>query len=658
MEPGAVLDGKYRLVRRLGQGGMGEVWEADDLNLDRRVAVKIVLSNLGTNQELIQRLRREARAAASLQHPGITVVHDMGDHDGHPFFVMELLHGRDFLAVLVDNPQGLPPARATALALGVAEALAHAHRKGVVHRDIKPANLMELAEGGVKICDFGVARLADAASPRLTQTGIIVGTPPFTAPEQFQGGRADARTDLYSFGCTLYALLTGQPPFTGPSVGAYMNQHLTEQPPRPGSLRAGIPADLERLVLRLLAKDPADRPAMADVLAGLRSLTAAPAPTASEGRTLVEPARDPLPPPAPPPGLPQQGPGHPVPDPGRPAPGGGLPPDAGLPQQAPDPGHPAPAPGHPAPAPGQPGPGLGHPGPGSGQPAPGPGQPVPGAGQPAAGGGPSPAPGHPAPAPGHPAPGPGHPAPGSGLPQSGMGLPGPRRPQDGPQAVPVAGPSRGQAATAVWRALASVTGRLFRAPGRAGLGDDPALRRDGVGLSLVLAGLLGIPILWTNGDTADRLADPFEGLFGVCAVLLPALAFVLAGRTFRHPERREENRRWALGGSILALALIAAIHVTAGTPDPDRYAEKSKDAGGILGYLVAGPLKAALTPWGAVPLLLLLMGLGVLIITATPVSRVPELVGRLIAALARVRPRRPQPEQPPRPEHEETPPSR
>ncbi|HEX2312921.1 MAG TPA: serine/threonine-protein kinase, partial [Thermomonospora sp.] len=276
MEPGAVLDGKYRLVRRLGQGGMGEVWEADDLNLDRRVAVKIVLSNLGTNQELIRRLRREARAAASLQHPGITVVHDMGDHDGHPFFVMELLHGRDFLALLAEHPRGLPPARAVALALQVAEALGYAHRKGVVHRDIKPANLMELAEGGVKICDFGVARFADAA-PDLTPMGIIVGTPPFTAPEQYRGGPADARTDLYSFGCTLYALLTGQPPFTGPSLGAYMNQHLNDLPPRPSTLRPGIPADLERLVLRLLAKNPDERPAMPDVVAKLRALHGTPA---------------------------------------------------------------------------------------------------------------------------------------------------------------------------------------------------------------------------------------------------------------------------------------------------------------------------------------------------------------------------------------------
>ncbi|GAB1822997.1 serine/threonine-protein kinase [Herbidospora sp. RD11066] len=148
MEPGAVLGGRYRLLTRLGQGGMGEVWSATDQELDRQVALKILLAQLNDDPELITRLEREAKTAAGLRHRGITVVHDIGRHDGYPFFVMELLEGTDFRTLTAGAPTGLPVKRVAGLLAQVADALAYAHRKGVVHRDIKPANLMELDEGG------------------------------------------------------------------------------------------------------------------------------------------------------------------------------------------------------------------------------------------------------------------------------------------------------------------------------------------------------------------------------------------------------------------------------------------------------------------------------------------------------------------------------
>ncbi|HEX2313093.1 MAG TPA: serine/threonine-protein kinase, partial [Thermomonospora sp.] len=300
MESGAVLVGRYRLTTRLGQGGMGEVWAADDMQLRRRVAVKIVLAAVGASATLIARLRREAENAAQLQHPGITVVHDIGEHEGHPFFVMELLDGTDFTAILAANPGGLPVGRVLETGAAVAEALAYAHRRGVVHRDIKPGNLMELAEGGVKICDFGISRSTDATGD-LTGTGGMLGTPAYMAPEQYEGRPADARTDLYAFGCTLYAMLVGGPPFDGETLPALMRQHLTVEPVPPSRRRPEIPAELDHLVLWLLAKNPADRPASAEEVARrLRDLaTSGPAPLTPPPHTPPPHTPPPAYPPAP-----------------------------------------------------------------------------------------------------------------------------------------------------------------------------------------------------------------------------------------------------------------------------------------------------------------------------------------------------------------------
>ncbi|GAB3987767.1 hypothetical protein GCM10029978_107850 [Actinoallomurus acanthiterrae] len=261
MERGGVLGGRYRLVKRLGRGGMGEVWAAHDDSLNRKIAIKILLANVDTEAKLIARLRHEARTAGALQHPGITVIHDIGDHDGHPYFVMELLDGRDCKVLVAEHPNGLPPGLALELMVQVADALAYAHDHGVVHRDIKPANLIQLT-GGVKICDFGIARYAEATT-HLTVTGGALGTPAFMAPEQWRGENVDARTDLYCFGATLHTLLTGRPPFPGPSQHALMHQHLVTPPPHLHDLRSDLPAGLDDLLQRLLAKDPTDRPATA-----------------------------------------------------------------------------------------------------------------------------------------------------------------------------------------------------------------------------------------------------------------------------------------------------------------------------------------------------------------------------------------------------------
>ncbi|MBK3639442.1 protein kinase [Streptomyces sp. MBT33] len=258
LHQGELLAGKYQLEVRIGQGGMGEVWSAHDRELDRSVAVKIVNADPG----LTARLRREARTGAQLQHVGITVVYDIGEHHGHPFFVMELLAGTDFQTLIEASPTGLPVGRVVQLMAPVADALHYAHRKGVVHRDIKPANLMELTDGGVKICDFGIARFGEATTG-LTAPGGMLGTPAYMAPEQYEGKDADPASDLYSFGATLHALLVGRPPFPGPSLPALMRQHLTQPPPRLTDLRPDIPAELAWLVLDLLTKDATGRPASA-----------------------------------------------------------------------------------------------------------------------------------------------------------------------------------------------------------------------------------------------------------------------------------------------------------------------------------------------------------------------------------------------------------
>ncbi|MFF1340477.1 protein kinase [Streptomyces sp. NPDC058290] len=282
---GDQLAGRYRLDRRLGQGGMGEVWRGHDLALDRSVAVKVLLE-AATNDEVVARFRREATIGARLQHPGITVVHDVGQQDGRLFIVMELLAGED-LATMLARDGRLAVDLAVDLAAQTAEALAAAHEQSVVHRDLKPANLFLLPGRRLKICDFGIAYSADATAG-WTVTGRMFGTPAYMAPEQWRGERVGARCDLYALGCVLYALLSGAPPF-GQSEGPYvlMRRHIEEAPLSLREVGAPVPPELDRLVRALLAKDPEARPESAQsvgkTLRGLRGAGPASGPEPEPG---------------------------------------------------------------------------------------------------------------------------------------------------------------------------------------------------------------------------------------------------------------------------------------------------------------------------------------------------------------------------------------
>jgi hypothetical protein len=262
---------------------MGEVWRATDLRLDRPVAVK-VLPTPDADQELVARFRREAQLAAVLQHPGITVVHDI-DEDAAAnllYLVMELLDGEDLGKLLSRRPQGMPVKEVLSYAAQISSALGAAHSRGIVHRDIKPANLIVTSTGWVKICDFGIARFVQSATG-LTGSAII-GSPIFMAPEQISGGEIDARTDLYALGCLLHQMLCGQPPFpTDKGIPALINAHLNLSPTGPREVNPQVSQELDDLVLELLAKDPALRPdSAATVTQHLQALlgadTAAPAP--------------------------------------------------------------------------------------------------------------------------------------------------------------------------------------------------------------------------------------------------------------------------------------------------------------------------------------------------------------------------------------------
>ncbi|MCW8096565.1 serine/threonine-protein kinase [Streptomyces tauricus] len=263
-----LIQGRYRLLDLIGRGGMGEVWRARDESLGRQVAVKC-LKPLGHHHEnaftrvLRERFRREARVAAALQHRGVTVVHDFGESDGVLFLVMELLDGRNLSQLLEDNRQHpLPVGDVVDVAEQVAAALAYTHQQGIVHRDLKPANIMRLGDGTVKICDFGIARLGHdiGFTSRLTGTGIAMGTPHYMSPEQIGGTEVDRRSDLYSFGCVLYEIATGAPPFDLDDAWAVLVGHRDTPPEPPRSHRPELPEFLDRIILDLLAKDPERRP--------------------------------------------------------------------------------------------------------------------------------------------------------------------------------------------------------------------------------------------------------------------------------------------------------------------------------------------------------------------------------------------------------------
>ncbi|MGG8405682.1 protein kinase domain-containing protein, partial [Streptomyces sp. 12297] len=272
-----LIQGRYRPLDLIGRGGMGEVWRARDESLGRHVAVKC-LKPLGPGhdpqftQVLRERFRREARVAASLQHRGVTVVHDFGDDSaagGMLFLVMELLHGRNLSQLLDENDQRpLPVDEVLDIAEQVAAALAYTHEQGIVHRDLKPANIMRLTDGTVKICDFGIARLAHdiGFTAKLTGGGMAMGTPHYMSPEQIAGTEVDHRSDLYSLGCVLYEIATGAPPFDLGDSWSVLVGHRDTAPEPLRTHRGELPAFFEEAVLDLLAKCPEERPADAAAL--------------------------------------------------------------------------------------------------------------------------------------------------------------------------------------------------------------------------------------------------------------------------------------------------------------------------------------------------------------------------------------------------------
>jgi tRNA A-37 threonylcarbamoyl transferase component Bud32 len=270
LDPGSELAGRYVLRERLGQGAVGEVWRATDRVLDRAVAIKLVREKIDDPE--LARFQREARLAAGLQHPGITVVHDVSEADGQPFIVMELLDGSDLAALLDQAKTGLPLDQVMSLGVQAAQALQAAHEGHIIHRDLKPANLFVLSNGRLKVCDFGIAVATDAADS-IAAGSYILGTPAYMSPEQCDGEPADKRSDLYALGCVLYAMLTGHPPFPlGPPL-TIMSQHRKTPPPALSSARRQVPAELDLVVMSLLAKNPASRPATAgDVATALASI--------------------------------------------------------------------------------------------------------------------------------------------------------------------------------------------------------------------------------------------------------------------------------------------------------------------------------------------------------------------------------------------------
>ena len=282
---GSVIGGRFRLIEVLGQGGMGRVWRGRDEFLDRDVAIKEVRLSAGLPAEErlapAARTIREARSAGRLNHPGVVTIHDVIDHDGAPWIVMEYVPGPS-LGALVAASGPLPWRQAAQIGAKIADALAHAHAAGIVHRDLKPDNVL-VAGDRVVITDFGIARITDSAS-RLTSTGTVVGTPHFMAPEQLEGSQAGPSADMWSFGATLYAVVEGKPPFDGPTLTAVITAILTRAPVPPR--QAG---QLGGLITQLLSKDPAGRPAAAVAAQLLRD---PPAPAPPVPPALAPPGRE------------------------------------------------------------------------------------------------------------------------------------------------------------------------------------------------------------------------------------------------------------------------------------------------------------------------------------------------------------------------------
>lgn len=243
----------------VGLGGMGILYRARQLRLDRPVALKVVGAQLARDQVVRERLRREARAVAAIDHPNVVPIYEAGEHDGTIYIVTRWIEGTE-LGILIDDQGPLEPHRAARLAAQIATALETAHEKGLVHRDIKPSNVIVTSEDHVYLTDFGLAKRAETAAG-LTRADQMLGTVDYVAPEQIEGSEADARGDIYSLGCVLYEMLAGEPPFADQRGGmAKMWAQVNAQPRPLADRRPDVPAPLDELVSRTMAKDPGTRP--------------------------------------------------------------------------------------------------------------------------------------------------------------------------------------------------------------------------------------------------------------------------------------------------------------------------------------------------------------------------------------------------------------
>ncbi|MGY1734235.1 Stk1 family PASTA domain-containing Ser/Thr kinase [Geodermatophilus sp. SYSU D01045] len=257
-----VLGERYEIGGVLGRGGMAEVHRGRDLRLGREVAVKVLRSDLARDPSFQVRFRREAQAAASLNHPSIVAVYDTGEDrttsGATPYIVMEYVEGETLRDVL--RREGvLQPERAMSLAADICAALDFSHRNGIVHRDVKPGNVMITPQGSVKVMDFGIARAVSDSAATMTSTAAVIGTAQYLSPEQARGEAVDARSDVYSLGCLLYELVCGAPPFTGDSPVSVAYQHVREDPRLPSSINPAVPPELDAILMKAMSKNPANR---------------------------------------------------------------------------------------------------------------------------------------------------------------------------------------------------------------------------------------------------------------------------------------------------------------------------------------------------------------------------------------------------------------
>src|SRR6266702_1383278 len=250
-----VFDGRYRVVRKLGTGGMANVYLAEDQELGRRVAIKVLDDRHSQDDQFVERFRREAKNAAGLSHPNIVSIYDRGEAEGTYYIAMEYLEGHTLKELILSRgPTPIPVAiDYTRQILG---AVGFAHRHGIVHRDIKPHNVVVGPDGRLKVTDFGIAR---SGASQMTEAGSIIGTAQYLSPEQARGSPVDPRSDLYSLGVVLYEMLTGAVPFTGDTPVEIAMKHLSQVPKPPSELRPDVPHDFDAVVMRALAKDPEQR---------------------------------------------------------------------------------------------------------------------------------------------------------------------------------------------------------------------------------------------------------------------------------------------------------------------------------------------------------------------------------------------------------------